>query len=107
MSHYGTALLESILALCAVCLLAWITLRLGRGRLVGRRHARLVERTPLDPRTTLYIVEVGGKTLLLGSGGGSLSTLAELDPGALEVDEPAPSSLRFADVIRRVRGVSS
>lgn len=42
---------------------------------------------PLEPRKTLYLVKVGGETLLVGASESSVSLLKTLPPGA--VDEQA------------------
>jgi flagellar biogenesis protein FliO len=58
---------------------------------------------PLEPRQTLYVVEVAGKTLLIGAGDRQVSVLAELD--AAEVAKAvaaAPPPRPFADVLRRL-----
>jgi len=79
---YGWFLLETLLALVAVCALAWFLLRWLSRRaygLGGRGPIRVLARQALEPRRTLYVVEAGGKTLLIGAGEGPLATLAELD----------------------------
>jgi len=81
---YGLYLLQTLLALGAVCLLAYVVLRYGARRLygVGRkgRVLNLVERLPLDPRRSIYLVDVAGRHVLLGtSDQGGVSFLAEVD----------------------------
>lgn len=106
-SGYGAALLQSLLALMAVCILAWVVLRwasksgMGFGR--GKR-IKVLEKIPLDARRHLYLVEVGGKVLLLGAGDGAAPRLiSEIDPNDLpEIEEPEKAS--FADVLARLRG---
>lgn len=94
---YAMDLLRAILALAAVCLLAWVALRwaarfgFGKGRSGGR--IEVLERTVLDPRRSLYLVKLGERVLLIGTGdGGSPSLLAELDPASVAVDTPAPKA---------------
>ena len=65
---YGVALLQTLLALGAVSILAWVVLRWSarRGLGVGRgRRVKVLERTPLDGRRALYLVSVGDRVLLL------------------------------------------
>lgn len=105
---YGAALLQTLLALAVVCVLAWVVLkwasRRGFAFGAGGRRVKVLERVALDPRRTLYLVEVGGKVLLLGAGdGASPRLISELDPDALP-DEPAKPKARFADVLGRLRG---
>ena len=98
---YGVALLQTLLALAAVCVLAWVVLRwsarsgfgLGQGQRI-----RVVERVALDARRTAFLVEVGGRLYLLAAGeGGAPSLIAELDPK----DIPEPDRKRtFLEVLR-------
>ena len=99
---YGVALLQTLLALAAMCILAWVVLRWsarsGFGIGQGQR-IRLVERVALDARRTAFLVEVGGKLYFLAAGdGGAPALVAELDPK----DVPAPERKRtFLEVLRR------
>lgn len=95
---YLVAVLQALLALAAVSVLAWVVLRwAGRsGALLGGgRRIRVLERVPLEPRRSLYLVAVGDRVLLLGAGdAGPPAVLAELDPGelpALEEGGPRPA----------------
>ena len=65
---------------------------------------KVLERIPLDARRHLYLVEVGGKVLLLGAGDGAAPRLiSEIDPDSLpELEEPRKAS--FADVMAKLRG---
>jgi len=79
---YGWFLVETLVVLGAVCALAWFGLRWLSRRafaLGGKGPIKVLARAALEPRRTLYVVEVGGKTLLIGAGEGPLATLAELD----------------------------
>jgi flagellar protein FliO/FliZ len=103
---YGWYLLQTLLALAAVCALAWVVLRWGVRRLYGGASSgrvRVLERVPLDPRRSLYLVEVGGKVLLLGAGDGPMTTLAEVDPNALPA-EPEAKRASFLEVLKRRGG---
>ena len=106
---YGAALLQTLLALGGVCLLAWVVLRWGARRGFGKfggGRVRVLERVPLDPRRSLFLVQVGERVLLLGAGDGAApSLLAELEPD--ELPELAVSKSSFADVIAQVRGRAS
>jgi flagellar biogenesis protein FliO len=51
----------------------------------GARCVRLLATTPLSPHAALHLVRVGTRHFLLGSGGGAVSSLAELEPGDVEV----------------------
>lgn len=85
---YGELLLTSLLVLALVGGAAWLGLRLVARWLEGRRvgtGVTVVGRVPLEPRRALYVVEAGGRRLLVGSSEGGVTLLTELavEPGAL------------------------
>ena len=101
---YAVSLLQTLLALGAVCILAWVVLRWSarRGLGLGRGRVRVLERVPLDGRRSLYLVEVAGRVLLIGAGeGGAPTTLAELDPDDLPPAPERPKSL--GELVERLR----
>ena len=107
---YGVALLQGLLALAAVCVLAWVVLRWGARRGLGMAgdtgRVRVLERVPLDARRSLYLLRIGDRVLLVGAGDGAAPTvLAELSPDELP---PAPerAATGFADVLKRMAGRS-
>jgi flagellar biogenesis protein FliO len=113
-SSYGDLLVTSLLVLGAVCVAAFAIVRLaGRflatGRTRGAHLLDVVARLPLEPRRSLYVVEVAGKTLLVGTSEMGLSVLSELD--AAEVRTRTPPRQTFADLVRaawaRRRGVKA
>jgi len=104
---YGVALLQSLLALAAVCVLAWVVLRWasqrGLGTFARGTRVKVIERVPLDARRTLWLVKVGGKVLLIGAGdGASPTTLTELRTDEVP-DEPSGGAkgATFVEVLRR------
>ncbi|MBX3274555.1 MAG: flagellar biosynthetic protein FliO [Sandaracinaceae bacterium] len=104
---YGVALLQTLLALAAVCILAWVVLRWSARRGLGHgtgRRVKVLERVPLDGRRALYLVEVGGRVLLLGAGEGAApAVLAELALDELpEVADPKG----FGELVARLRGAA-
>jgi flagellar protein FliO/FliZ len=122
---YGAQLVRSLAVLAGVCLAAWWTLRWaarrGLGRLGAGRDVRVRERVALDARRSVYLVEVGRRTLLLGaSDGAALTLLAEvspddLAPAGVATDAPTRGETRapgahgavgasFATVLARIRG---
>jgi flagellar biosynthetic protein FliO len=97
----------SFVSLGAVCVVAWLALKLLAGRGIGRALGaiRVVARCPLEPRRSLYVVEVAGRSFLVGVGDGPMAMLAELDAGALP-RAPVVAPPRFADVLAKVLGRS-
>ncbi|MFK7984536.1 MAG: flagellar biosynthetic protein FliO [Sandaracinaceae bacterium] len=105
---YGVSLLQTLLALAAVCILAWVVLRWSakRGLNLGTGRIKVLERTRLDGRRALYLVEVGDRVLLVGAGeGGAPALLAEFDPAELPPAPEGPSSV--ADLVARWRARDS
>jgi flagellar biosynthetic protein FliO len=98
----------SFVSLGAVCLVAYVALKLLAGRGIGKASGaiRVVARCPLEPRRSLYIVEAGGRAFLVGVGDGPMTTLAELDTAALPRPELSATP-RFANVLARVLGRSA
>jgi len=85
-ASYGDLLVTSLVVLAGVCIAAFVVVRLlGRvlatGRVRGAHLLDVVARVPLEPRRSLYVVEVAGKTLLVGTSEMGLSVLSELDGG--------------------------
>jgi len=113
-ASYGDLLVTSLLVLGAVCVAAFVAVRLF-GRLLATGRARgaylldVVARVPLEPRRSLYVVEVAGKTLLVGTSEMGLSVLTELDGS--EVRARVEARPTFGELVRqawskRVRGAS-
>ena len=91
------SVLRTLFALVGVCALAFVVLswlaRRGIGVSGRTRSGRIevLERVALAPRTSLYVVRVDGRELLVGSGeAGGLSLITEL--GAGPATKAAPSS---------------
>ena len=109
-SGYGWLLLRALLALVAVCLLAYVVLRfLGKrvyGAPAGEGLMRIVARLPLEPRRSLYLVEVAGRHLLIGTGeNGAPATLAEIDAATVKAASPPAPHPSFIEVLRsRLQG---
>ena len=81
----GPVILRMVLSLGFVLVFAFVVifiLRKGYGRQFSiakqKTSIRVLARHGLDPKNTLFVVEVDGRTFLLGSGGGNLNCLAEL-----------------------------
>src|SRR5277367_1214791 len=101
---YGDLLVTSLLVLGLVCVVAFVAVRvLGRwlstGRSRGAHLLDVVARVPLEPRRSLYVVDVAGKTLLVGTSEMGLSVLSELD--AAEVRARVAPRTSFADLVKQ------
>lgn len=107
---YGVALLQTLLALAAVCVLAWVVLRWsaqrGFGALGHKGVVQVIERVPLDARRAIYVVRIGDRVLAVGVGDGAApSVLTELDPASVPKAEDV--RVRFADLWKKTRKTES
>ena len=104
-ASYGDLLVTSLVVLGGVCVAAFVVVRV-LGRLLSTSRARgahlldVVARVPLEPRRSLYVVEVAGKTLLVGTSEMGLSVLTELDDGAVRARVAAAARPTFADLVK-------
>jgi flagellar protein FliO/FliZ len=94
-------MVKTLVALSIVLLLVWLTLHKGMGRLVERAQAgkrmRVVERVALDARRSLFLVELDGRSFVIGGG-----DLVRLDAQAPSFDVVAGQTGRddgFARVL--------
>jgi flagellar biogenesis protein FliO len=100
---YGDMLVTSLLVLGVVCIVAFVAVRLlGRvlstGRARGAHLLDVIARVPLEPRRSLYVVDVAGKTLLVGTSEMGLSVLSELD--AAEVRSRVAARPTFGELVK-------
>lgn len=91
-------------SLGVVCVVAWGALRLLAGRGVGKATGavRVLARCPLEPRRSVYVIEAGGRCLLVGVGEGPMTVLAELDGEKVRAEGANVVSPRFSEVLARV-----
>src|SRR3954453_12513744 len=113
-ASYGDLLITSLVVLGVVCIAAFVAVRvfgrlLATGRARGAHLMDVVARVPLEPRRALYVVEVAGKTLLVGTSEMGLSVLTELDGS--EVRARVAARPTFGELVRtawlRRRGAGS
>lgn len=113
--NFFTMLLETLLALGLVCGLAYLVFRFALPRLSAARSSnsmvRVVDRVGLDPRKSLYVIEVAGRWLLIGASEAGVHLVSELDARSAEeaAEElerrraaPSPSVQAFADRLARM-----
>jgi len=95
---------QTILALGFVCLLAYVVLRVVLPRLnvatAGRSMVNVIDRIQLDPRRSLYVVEVTGRWLLIAASEGGVQLISELDA---EKAEQEAETMNAAAVSTRAR----
>lgn len=88
-------LAKTMLMLCVVLLIVYLTLYKGLGKLVERQNAgkrvRVVERVTLDQKRALFLVEIDGKQMLLAAGEGGVVHLKDVDAATGEARAPSSS----------------
>jgi flagellar biogenesis protein FliO len=104
-ASYGDLLVTSLLVLGGVCVAAFVVVRLlGRflstGRARGAHLLDVIARLPLEPRRSLYVVQVAGKTLLIGTSEMGLSVLSELDAGEVRTRTQVADRPSFGELVR-------
>lgn len=91
-------LLQTFIALGIVCGLAVLIFRYVLPRLHTMRASnsmvRIVDRTALDARKSLYVIEIAGRWMLVGSSEAGVQLISELD---------AETAERAADALERSR----
>jgi flagellar biogenesis protein FliO len=88
----GWTLVRTVLLLLAVLACIYLTLNVGLRRLMGLHGlsagrqplVSVVERVPLDPRRTLFVLKAADEYLLVGGGEGGLQLLSKLDTQAVD-----------------------
>ncbi len=107
---YGTALLQSFLALVAVCVTAWWVFRVAMKRgpygLRASGRIQVIDRAALDGQRSVYLVRVGGRVLLLGGAREAVTLLAELTDADVPTSATVTEPESFASVLARLRGRS-
>lgn len=102
-ASYGELLTTSLIVLVGVCVVGFVIVRVAArvmlaGRSRGGELLGVVARLALEPRRSLYVVEVAGKTLLVGTSEMGLSVLSELDGAAVQARTAARPS--FGELVR-------
>lgn len=82
---------RSVLALLGAGALVWLLLRglQQRGFVRSEGPVRVVQRVPLEPRKSLYVVRAGERTLLIGCADGAAPALIAELPQDASVPEPS------------------
>jgi flagellar biogenesis protein FliO len=103
---YGDLLVTSLLVLGGVCVAAFVVVKvvgawLGGGAFRRGRGGQLLDviaRLPLEPRRSLYVVAVAGKTLLVGTSEMGMSLLSELDGSEVRARAVPPTG--FGELVK-------
>jgi flagellar biosynthetic protein FliO len=84
-------LVQTVFALVFVCGLAYLIFRVILPRLAvnygSNNMVRVVDRIGLDARKSLYVIEVAGKWMLVGSSESGVQLIAELDAATAKIAE--------------------
>lgn len=93
-SELGSMLLQTVLMLAVVCLLAYVVLRWGVSRLVGGQGAgddaiEVLARHPVGSDSSILVVRIGPRVLILADGESGMSRIGELDDEEAEAFETA------------------
>ncbi len=88
----GWTLIRTLFVLGAVVCSIYLTLNVGLRKLMGLQGVStgrpsvisVVERVPLDPRRTLFVLKAADEYLLVGGGEEGLQLLSKLDTAAVE-----------------------
>lgn len=104
-ASYGDLLLTSLVVLGVVSVVAYIAVRVLGRVLAGHGLRRnqggmlgVLARLSLEPKRSLYVIEVAGKTLLVGTSEMGLTVLSELDREAVHASTVARPS--FSNLVR-------
>lgn len=99
--------LDIALKLVVVLALIYLTAALARRYLLkvpvtGRGLVRVLEASPIAPRKAIYVVEVGGRVLVLGATETTMTTLAEITDAETvasltERAKPGPGFQRYLE----------
>ena len=83
---YETAFIKTIVVLIGLLLLViltvWMFKKISRGRLRTfnyQKSVKILEKRPLSPKTMLYLIEVGGKQVLISESQFEIHTVTTLD----------------------------
>ena len=85
-ASYETAFIKTIVVLVGILVLIFLTIwmfkKVSNGRLKSFNYLKsikILEKRPLSPKSMLYLIEVGGKQILLAESQLQIKTLTKLD----------------------------
>lgn len=100
--------LNLVLLIAILVAAAWFFKRMTKSRLQMANDAsyiKILERRALNAKAAIYVIEVGGKSIVIGESPAGLHTLAELDAQFnsaqhAETTNPKKSILSFAEILK-------
>jgi len=110
----GWTLFRTFVVLALVLGLIYLTLNHGLRWLMGIKApgspgreplVKVVERVPLDPKRSLFVVKAAGEYLLVGGGEGPLNLISKLDPAEvsrIEAQRTAPSAPLISPFLQKL-----
>ncbi len=102
---------STLLKLAFVLGLAYVTIR-GLKRFQDKRETaphrsrdmQIMDTLKLTPGSTIHVVKIQGKTLLISSTANQVSLLTEIEPDAAVAPEPVAADTRFAQYLEKYCG---
>jgi flagellar biosynthetic protein FliO len=103
-SMIGSLVLILLVLVLAYYVTRWYARRVGGAGVGAGRHIKVIEKTVLNPGTSLAIVEIGGKHYLLGVGDKNVRLLSELPEefGQSVSEVPPEAAAPFSQVFREM-----
>lgn len=86
-SQFAASIVKIIIFLPLVLLLAYLSLKMGGGRLIGMGNGkliRIVEKVPVSNKSLLCVALINGKPYVISSCEGRMEVLMELPEDAME-----------------------
>lgn len=90
--------LAGVVTLLALLLFFLKKLTVKAKKIPGSPELKVLSKTNLGPKSGIYLVRVGSRTLLIGSTDHNINTLADLTPGAIPASPAQPSAGRAVNV---------
>ncbi len=110
-SNFAT-LLRTLLVLAIVLGIVYVSLNYGLRKLMGVRGlptgrsslVKVIERIPLDPKRSLFVVHAAGEYLLIGGGDDGLNLLGKLDTAEVErvLDQQLKSAPQMSPFLQKL-----
>jgi flagellar biogenesis protein FliO len=99
------SMVKMIVMLLVTLGVIYLVLHKGVGKLVERnnigKRVKIVERVSLEPRRSLYLVDIDGKQMLIAAGEGGVTHLKDVDAPPPTEEKKVSLAARFADVLEK------